>query len=359
MTLDPAVAHVRNHLRLVSATAAGGAESIAERVVEAGRLLTAALEAGGRVLVAGNGGSAADAQHFAAEFTGRYHRDRRAFAAVALSTDTSALTAVANDYSFDQVFARQVHALGCPGDVFVGISTSGTSRNVLAAVHAARERALHTVLLTSTRCVDDTAADIVIRVPASLTRHIQPTHVACLHALVELVEADLLDGDAFALQPWGQVLMEGDLSAFREWVERERLRLVTTNGCFDVLHRGHVFSLHHARALGDLLVVIVNDDASVRALKGDGRPVNSIEDRVAVLGALAAVDHVIVMPDADPTRLLELLRPSVHAKGREYDSPDVAFPERAVVEAGGGTIAFLDRVEGVSTTANLARHDAR
>ena len=124
------------------------ARESAEAVVAVVDVLTAAFDGGGKVLIFGNGGSAADAQHLACELVGRFLRDRRALPAVALTSDTSTLTAIANDYGFDRVFARQIEALGNPGDVAVGISTSGQSANVLAGLQLAKSRGLKTVAFT-------------------------------------------------------------------------------------------------------------------------------------------------------------------------------------------------------------------
>jgi D-sedoheptulose 7-phosphate isomerase len=152
----------------------------------------ASLAGGGRVLVFGNGGSAADAQHFAAELVGRFVRERRALAAIALTTDTSSLTAIANDYGYERVFARQVEALGRAGDVAIGISTSGRSPNVVAALRAARAGGLVTVALTG--CDGGAAgasADIHVNVPAASTARVQEVHATILHVICELVEAGL------------------------------------------------------------------------------------------------------------------------------------------------------------------------
>jgi D-sedoheptulose 7-phosphate isomerase len=143
------------------------------------------------VLVFGNGGSASDAQHFAAELVGRFTRERRALAAVALTTDTSILTALANDYAFDRVFARQVEALGRPGDVALGISTSGASANVVAGLEAARAGGLVTVALTGRDGgAAGAAADIHVNVASPSTARVQEVHRTLLHALCELIERE-------------------------------------------------------------------------------------------------------------------------------------------------------------------------
>jgi D-sedoheptulose 7-phosphate isomerase len=158
-------------------------------VVQAAELMTKALAGGGKVLVFGNGGSASDAQHFASELVGRFQRDRAGLAAVALTADSSIVTSVANDYGFERVFARQLEALGRPGDVAIGISTSGTSANVLTALSAARQRGLRTVALTGRDggAIGD-AADVHLNVPDECTARVQEAHRTLIHALCEIVE---------------------------------------------------------------------------------------------------------------------------------------------------------------------------
>jgi D-sedoheptulose 7-phosphate isomerase len=162
-----------------------------EPVVATAAAIAASLKQGGAVLVFGNGGSAADAQHFAAELVGRYEQERRAWPAIALTTDSSALTAIGNDYGFDRVFARQLDALGKKGDVAIGISTSGNSPNVLRALEAANERGLITVALTGRGGEAGKIARLHVRVDEERTARIQEVHATLLHAICELVEKDL------------------------------------------------------------------------------------------------------------------------------------------------------------------------
>ena len=151
-----------------------------------------AFRSGHRLLVFGNGGSAADAQHFAADFVGRFQRERRALAAVALTTDTSTLTAIGNDYTYDRVFARQIEALGENGDVAFGITTSGGSANVIEAFRVAKARHLTTIALTGRDGGEaGRMADIHLNVPDGSTARAQEVHRTLLHAICEIVEAGL------------------------------------------------------------------------------------------------------------------------------------------------------------------------
>ncbi len=165
----------------------------AGRLVDVGRQLATALRAGGRVLVFGNGGLAADAQHLAGELVGRYLRQRQALSAIALTTDPSILTAVANDLGYEMVFRRQVEAHGRRGDVAFGISTSGRSPNVLQAMAAARERGLLTVALTGNGGgALAGAVDHLIDVPSRDTQRIQEVHGMVVHVLCQVVEEALV-----------------------------------------------------------------------------------------------------------------------------------------------------------------------
>ena len=172
------------------------AEALAKPIAEAVAALMGCITAGGKVLACGNGGSASDAQHFAAEFVGRFERERPGLAAISLTTDTSILTAVGNDYDFAQVFAKQVQALGSPGDVLLALSTSGNSANVLAAVDAARARDMTVIALTGRgggKLRDKLAdTDVHICVPHERTARIQEVHILAIHCLCDAVDLQLL-----------------------------------------------------------------------------------------------------------------------------------------------------------------------
>ena len=191
---DRASADRAAHVVQVLKDAAAAHERMAARaevVVKAAGAIAAALRQGKAVFTFGNGGSAADAQHFAAELVGRYERHRRAWPAIALTTDTSALTAVSNDYGFEHVFSRQLEALGREGDVAIGISTSGSSPNVLRALAAAKERGLVTIALTGRGGEAGTIAQHHIAVQEARTSRVQEVHATVLHVMCELIEREL------------------------------------------------------------------------------------------------------------------------------------------------------------------------
>ncbi len=172
------------------------AEVLSKPIADAVAVVMDCLTSGGKVLACGNGGSASDAQHFAAEFIGRFERERPGLAAIALTTDTSIITAIGNDYDFNSIYSKQVQALGVPGDVLIAITTSGNSANVLAAVEAAHEKEMTVVALTGRQGgrMNEvlSGADIHICVPHERTARIQEVHILALHCLCEGVDFQLL-----------------------------------------------------------------------------------------------------------------------------------------------------------------------
>ncbi|KQU78439.1 MULTISPECIES: phosphoheptose isomerase [unclassified Rhizobacter] len=172
------------------------AEILSRPIADAVSAVVGSITAGGKVLACGNGGSASDAQHFAAEFVGRFERERPGLAAIALTTDTSILTAIGNDYDFNAIFSKQVQALGAPGDVLIAITTSGNSANVLAAVEAAHAKEMTVVALTGRgggkMVAELTETDVHICVPHERTARIQEVHILALHCLCDAVDLQLL-----------------------------------------------------------------------------------------------------------------------------------------------------------------------
>jgi phosphoheptose isomerase len=333
-----------------------------DAIVRAAEVLRAALAAGHKVLLCGNGGSAADAQHLAAELVGRYVIERKGLPAIALTTDTSALTAIGNDYGYEHVFSRQVEALGRPGDVLIAITTSGRSKNVIAAAAAARALGMKVVALTGAAgrgFVDN--CDAGVAVPAGETARIQECHIAIGHVWCELVDAD------HGLRPRAAAAAARHTASPKEYALDElvalrgRLRglkrtVAWTNGVFDVLHVGHLHSLRAARGFGDALIVGVNSDASVRASKGPERPIFPAAERVELLAALDCVDAITVFDAATPEAVLAAIQPDVHVKGADYAPPDgKPIPEAELVRGWGGRVEFVPLVPGRSSTDTLAR----
>jgi D-sedoheptulose 7-phosphate isomerase len=186
---------IRGHFADSIATKQAALMVLVDPIAVATDLLVGTLRPGGKILSCGNGGSAGDAQHFSAELLNRFERERPGLAAVALSTDTSTLTSIANDYAYEQVFSKQVTALGRPGDTLLAISTSGNSPNVVAAIHAAHARDMRVVALTGrdggkiARALE--TGDVEIRVPAERTARIQEVHLVVIHCLCDGIDQAL------------------------------------------------------------------------------------------------------------------------------------------------------------------------
>ncbi len=191
---DPRADAVLTHFRrsLVVLERSANDQDLLLAIIAVAEAVAAAFRNGGKLLIAGNGGSAADAQHIAGEFLSRFKKDRNPLPAIALTTDTSVLTAIGNDYGFERVFERQVRGLGREGDVFIAISTSGRSANVLEALAAARDIGLTTVGLTGTSDAAMRAlCDLTLSAPSDETPLIQQIHITAAHAICDLVEREL------------------------------------------------------------------------------------------------------------------------------------------------------------------------
>jgi D-sedoheptulose 7-phosphate isomerase len=193
--MDP-IKRVREHFAESIATKQAAALQLAEAIVAAGRLMSDALLDDGKILSCGNGGSAADAQHFSSELLNRFEMERPGLPAMALTTDSSTLTSISNDYAYEEIFSKQVRALGKPQDILLGISTSGNSENVIRAIAAAHDRGMNVVALTGRdggRMADIfEEGDIEIRVPATRTARIQEVHLVVIHCLCDLIDTALL-----------------------------------------------------------------------------------------------------------------------------------------------------------------------
>jgi D-sedoheptulose 7-phosphate isomerase len=327
--------------------------SLAPAIAEIAMKVATSLRNGGKVFVFGNGGSAAGAQHFAAEFTGKLRELRAPLPAISLNSDSAALTAIGNDFGFEEIFARQVTALVNAKDIVFGLSTSGTSKNVSLGIAAAKEIGAETVGLVGQR--DEIGAGASLSVPLSETARIQECHDLILHQIAQVSERLLfgIDDDSSA-DRFPFLLEPKNFQEFGSWIRRTNQRLVTTNGVFDLLHPGHHHSLEFSRSKGDCLVVCLNSDESVRALKGPSRPLTPMADRLSLLEKIPSVDHVVIFRETTPTSVIEALKPSVHCKGEEYSGR--SLPEEAAVLSGGGQIIFVPRLKDYSTSKLLEGH---
>ena len=167
-------------------------EELSSKIMEAGKLLSQSLNQGNKILVCGNGGSASDAQHFSSELVNKFEKDRRALAAIALTTDSSTITSIANDSNYNEVFSRQIAALSKPGDILIAISTSGNSLNIISAVNAAHESSMGVIALTGNKGGEIpkilSSSDIELRVASDSTARIQEVHAVIIHCLCSLVD---------------------------------------------------------------------------------------------------------------------------------------------------------------------------
>jgi len=183
---------IASHFAASIATKQQAAAALAPHIARASQAMVDCLKSGGKILACGNGGSAGDSQHFAAELVGRFEREREELAAIALTTDSSILTAVANDYSFDEIFSKQVRALGKPGDILFGISTSGNSKNVIAAVEAAHKKGLIVIGMTGRNGgkIGEMMGerDVLLNVESTVTARIQEVHLLTLHCLCDAID---------------------------------------------------------------------------------------------------------------------------------------------------------------------------
>jgi rfaE bifunctional protein nucleotidyltransferase chain/domain len=200
--------------------------------------------------------------------------------------------------------------------------------------------------------------DAAVIVPTRETARIQELHITVGHLICAIAEAELCNiaPPPIVIRPGTKDSTLEELIPVRDHYRKQGRVVVWTNGCFDILHVGHVESLKAARRLGDILVVGVNDDAHVRRVKGEGRPIHDLAQRIAVLSALEVVDHVVAFSEETPSEVLGRLKPDVHCKGADYAPPNGApIPEAEIVRAYGGRIEFLPLVAGVSTTSIASR----
>lgn len=345
------------------------ARSIVDATANCAFSIGRCLLRGGRVWIAGNGGSAAAAQHFAAELSGRYivGSGRRSLPVISLTSDTVVMTAIANDFGIEEIFARQISGSVHADDVVMVISVSGRSPNVLKAVVAARACGAEVLALTGGE--GDALAgvcDEVVKVPSSDTPRVQEVHGAVLHAIAAVCESMIKGEDGrpdSEPSPGSAKRYAQQKLATIDTVARERevwrlagKTLVWTNGCFDILHVGHVRFLEAARDEGDVLVVGVNSDESVRRLKGASRPIVTVGERAEILAALECVDRVVVFDADTPVDVIARLKPDVHCKGSDYaPGSGRPMPEAEVIRSYGGRIVYVPLVNGVSTTGLVDR----
>lgn len=347
---------IANSIRRYS-LAAELTRSVSDEISSIAIEIATSLANGGKILIFGNGGSAAAAQHFAAEFTGKLKLHRRPYPAIALTTDTSALTAIGNDYGFNSIFSRQVEAHCKPGDFAIGLSTSGSSPNVQEALAKAAEVGGNTVLLCGSNST--IKSDFTLAVPLHETARIQEAHDMILHSMAQLIERNLDEniGSDSSADPFPFQLEGENISEFSTWMSETNQVTVTTNGVFDLFHRGHRNALKEAAALGDRLIVLLNSDESVARLKGPGRPIRNINERISDMESCPFVSHVVVFDTDEPSLTLDRIKPQLHVKGSDYQNREL--PETEVIKKNGGKIIFTKRTPEVSTSEQIWKINAK
>lgn len=344
--------YFNNDLRAMRITAQTSAnnEALAQTFAKAVSLMTECLKNNGTVIVCGNGGSAADAEHMAGELVGRFGYDRKSLPCISLCSPSATFTAIANDYGYDQVFKRQVQGFGKSKDVLLGISTSGNSQNVAEAFKAASEIGMKTIAMTGEKESKlSQMADVCIRVPSSKTPRIQEIHALMIHSFCRAIEDEIFNKAQFTDLPAKKIISAEEINQLAQAIKG--YRSVFTNGCFDILHPGHVFILNECRKHGELLIVGLNTDNSVKRLKGDSRPYHKFADRAAVLAALECIDYVVGFDEDTPKEIIEALTPKILIKGGDYNENTVVGADW--VKKSGGEVIIIPLLEGHSTTSIL------
>lgn len=317
--------------------------------------LVDALKAGNKILICGNGGSASDAEHMAGEIVGRFGYDRPSLPCISLCTPSATFTAISNDYGYEKVFARQVQGLGKSGDVLIGISTSGNSANIVEAFKTAKEMKITTVAMTGSKDSKLSAiADVTLRSGSAKTPRIQEIHSILIHSLCRAIEDEIFNKATTPALPAKKILKGEEIKQLAEAIKN--YKSVFTNGCFDILHPGHVYILNECRKYGEMLIVGLNSDASIKRLKGSDRPYHKFEDRANVLAALECVDYVIGFDEDTPKELIEALTPHTLIKGGDYTPETVVGADW--VTAHGGQCVIIPLLEGHSTTRILTNNKA-
>ena len=321
-----------------------------ENFDKSAKMLVNCLKDGNKILICGNGGSASDAEHFAGEIVGRFGYDRPSLPCISLCTPSATFTAISNDYGYEKVFARQVTGFGKKGDVLIGISTSGNSANIVEAFKAAKELNIATIAMTGSKDSKLSAiADVTLRSGSAKTPRIQEIHSILIHSLCKAIEDEIFNKANQPALPSKKIISGNEIKVLAEAIKG--YKSVFTNGCFDILHPGHVYILNECRKHGELLIVGLNSDASIKRLKGESRPYHKFEDRANVLAALEAVDYVIGFDEDTPKELIEALTPNILIKGGDYTPETVVGADW--VTSHGGKVVIIPLLEGHSTTAIL------
>ena len=313
--------------------------------------VASAFLSGKKIMVFGNGGSAAESQHFTTELIGRFKKDRKSFPALSLNSDTSAITAIANDYGYDFVFSRQVEGLANEGDVVIGISTSGTSPSVINALESGIQSKSICFLLTGNRKNSRNMEGItVIGVGGEITASIQEMHLTLIHIVCELIEDILGVSEDPKNLDLPKVIHENEVNS----LDFSKIGDITwVNGCFDLIHEGHLKLLNTASKQSQFLIIGINSDDSVKSLKGPNRPLINQQSRANALILLGFVDLVIIYDSETPLELLRIIQPRFVVKGEEYEN--VTYPELEFLNDIKAKLIYIKNVEELSTSSLIKK----
>lgn len=342
--------YLKQDLKALKQTITSTNDTLFDAFEDTVQILVNALKSEKKIIICGNGGSAADAEHMAGEIVGRFGFDRKSLPCISLCTPSATFTAIANDYGYENVFARQVSGLGQDGDVLIGISTSGNSRNVVEAMNTAANMGIKTIALTGAKDSKlSEISDVTLRSPSVFTPRIQEIHGTVIHSLCRAIEELMFPDKATVSLPAHKIITGDELQDFAKAIEK--YKSVFTNGCFDILHPGHVYLLEKCREAGDLLILGLNTDDSIKRLKGPERPYHRFDDRARVLAALEAVDYIIGFDEDTPKTLIEAITPKVLVKGGDYTRATIVGADW--VESHGGEVIVIPTLKGHSTTGIL------
>lgn len=304
------------------------------------------FKSGKRLYAFGNGGSAAEAQHFTTELIGRFKESRKSLPAISLCSDSTALTCIANDFGFDEIFSRQVEGLVEAGDIVIGFTTSGKSKNVLLGLRSARKMNGKAVLVTGNNDVsNEFEFDTILQIGGSETAVIQELHLSLIHILCDLIEINMELAPRIPKKSGPKIVYDHQ---FNEDILPDKNLITWVNGCFDILHEGHLMLLNEAASLGGSLIVGINSDTSVRKLKGKNRPYITEMNRARTLAQFPFVDLVVIFDSEDPMDILTKIQPNAVVKGSTYEK--IEYPEKEFLKKIKCKVTYTSHIDGISTT---------
>jgi D-sedoheptulose 7-phosphate isomerase len=304
------------------------------------------FKSGKRLYAFGNGGSAAEAQHFTTELIGRFKESRKSLPAISLCSDSTALTCIANDFGYDEIFSRQVEGLVEAGDIVIGFTTSGKSKNVLFGLRSAKKMHGKAVLVTGNNDVsDEFEFDTILQIGGSETAVIQELHLSIIHILCDLIEINMELAPRIPKESGPKIVYDHQ---FNKDILPDKNLITWVNGCFDILHEGHLMLLNEAANLGGFLIVGINSDTAVKKLKGENRPFITELNRARTLAQFPLVDLVVIFDSEDPVDILTKIHPNAVVKGSTYEK--IEYPEKEFLKKIKCKITYTGHIDGISTT---------